>query len=163
FLHREADRRGCFRCACCRVRCRQQVAWCPAYRKLRLFALACCRRVSHLLPDPVCRKAIQALEDYIEGVIDKEYYIHSYQKFDTTRRARFPKLATPDDSAWNAHYGAVHRRWLDKFDATFADDRWRITAVICSEAAGASGAEEKGAQSALLRDIVGNPFRPAAF
>src|SRR5262245_52501190 len=36
-------------------------------RKLRLFACACCRRVSELVPDPECHRAIDFLQRYAEG------------------------------------------------------------------------------------------------
>ena len=33
-------------CLCCRTRCDLESGLCPAYRKLRLFSCACCRRIS---------------------------------------------------------------------------------------------------------------------
>src|SRR6266496_2487102 len=42
-------------------------------RKLRLFAVACCRRVCHLLPK-VVRKLVQASERYADGLIGEEVF-----------------------------------------------------------------------------------------
>jgi len=162
FLRNHAVKPGCLTCKCCRVGCRQQVGFCPAYRKLRLFACACCHRILHLLPAAVCQEAVRALERYIEGVIDEESYLDAYREFDRTRRSRFPKWPhTPDDGAWNALYCAVHRKWLERFDEELAEDRWRIATVIARDAASSAEANENGTQSDLLRDVVGNPFRPS--
>jgi hypothetical protein len=38
-------------------------------RKLRLFALACCARVSHLLQGEEGRRALRQVERYAEGAI----------------------------------------------------------------------------------------------
>jgi hypothetical protein len=39
-------------------------------RTLRLFMAACCRRVWHLLLDPVCREAVEVAEQFAEGSAD---------------------------------------------------------------------------------------------
>jgi hypothetical protein len=134
---------------------------CPAYRKLRLFACTCCRRILHRLPDPVCRAAVDALNDLIEGKIDEATYLQAYLRFNTTRRGRFPKYATPDDEAWNAVYCAVHRRWQKHFDEHYAEDRWRYAARVAEDAANGLGTDEKREQSKLLREIFGDPFHPS--
>ncbi len=159
-LHDQAGRFPSCSCSCCRVRCRQQVGSCAAYRKLRLFACGCCHRVLHLFSDPVCPQVVRSLEDYIDGMVDQTVYDQIGTEFDQTRRKRFPKFATSDDGAWNALYCAVHRRWADTFDDRYAEDRWRIALVVAKDAASAIGSSETQAQCHLLRDLFGNPSGP---
>src|SRR3954453_17170238 len=49
-------------------------------RKLRLFAVACCRRVWHLFPHDNYRRAVDAAEQFAEGSI-------SWGELDVPRRA----------------------------------------------------------------------------
>jgi hypothetical protein len=98
------------------------------------------------------------LEDFIEGAIDSASYLHITKDFDRTRRSRFPKCHTPDDDAWQAVYCAVHRWWLESYDH-FAEGRWRAAMAVARDAAYSTGSDEKSAQSNLVRDIFGNPFR----
>jgi hypothetical protein len=117
----------------------------------------------HLLPDAVCRRALAAAEQHAEGALGEKEFIRVAAEFDTTRRRRFPQpnVQVAEDYAWNALYCAVHRRWRAYQDEEFAPERWRVAAVVAAEAAHALEAEDAREQAALLREVFGNPFRPA--
>jgi hypothetical protein len=106
----------------------------------------------------VCLPALEAAEQYADGLLDEKTCVGAASTFDGIRRSRFPKYPTPDDEAWRAVYCAVHRRWETRYDKTLARDRWRLAGVAARSAA--SGTEEIQAQADLLRDIFGNLFRP---
>jgi hypothetical protein len=149
-------------CTCCRTACaRREAGPCPAYRKLRLFACACCRRVLGLLTDPVCLPALEQTERHADGLAEMLEYLDAVSSFDARWRARHLKYTTPEDAAWNALYCTVHRKWLDDFDDNFAGRRELVVAVV-SDAARSAGEGEAAVQASLLREALGNPFRPAA-
>lgn len=103
----------------------------PSDRKLRLFACACCRQVWHLLTDGAARKAILEAARKAEGQIDR--------------------LEVP---------------WLDWRDGTQNVPEWLREWSPCAsnptEAARrcCNNRDLSASQAALLRDIVGNPWRP---
>lgn len=150
-------------CRCCRFNCAQRPGLCPAYRKLRLLAVACAGRGLQLLTDPVCAPALAEVEDVIEGhVTPPPVYTPAGITFDRVRRARFPKPPYQDDGAWNAIYCTIHRRWAALYDESFAEYRWNLVRTVLTDAADSLGADEPAEQSALVRDIFGNPFRSVA-
>jgi hypothetical protein len=185
FLIDKVTEAGRFSCTCCQARCRRHSGLCPVYRKLRLFACACCRRVLHLLPHPSCAEALSAVEQFIEGRVDPDAYARASAEFDAVRRGQYPKtVSPPDDDAWVALYGAVHRKWSNPFDGSDRSNlRWELAARVAGLAALATWREESrmetnwrsptdaeiatakreqpeyAAQCQLLRDIFGNLFR----
>jgi hypothetical protein len=104
--------------------------------------------------------AIEASEQYADGIMEEEEWVIPAKAFDSTRRARFPKTLTPDDPAWTAVYCASHRRWQSYQDKAFAGDRWRLAAGVAHQAAESMGAEKSLTLAGFLRDVIGNPFRP---
>jgi hypothetical protein len=139
-------------------------------RKLRLFACACCRRIWDLLPGQCSRKAVEISERYADGVASKK-------ELTAARADAAEARSVPVSSSWPPSASRV---------ATLAAQAaWqateRVARVVLRSAAqtaqaaqqvawwAASGTraardeaedEERSYQSALVRDIFGNPFRP---
>lgn len=115
--------------------------WRASDRRLRLFACACCRSVWDRLTDPRSRRAVEVAERYADGLCD------------------FPALAAAERAAMDAWMGFPENnpRGMARYccieNVTYAAER--ITRP------GLDGVVH-AIQANLLRDIVGNPFRPVA-
>jgi hypothetical protein len=113
-------------------------------RKLRLFAVACCRRVWPQLDDEQSRRAVEEVERYVDG------------------RATTQELRVAHGSAWKA-WGMPARTAAS--DASVVDGESFRADHVASHAAwatpGRTRAGERQAQAQLLRCIFGPlPFRP---
>jgi hypothetical protein len=133
-------------------------------RKRRLFAVACCRRVLHLLSDENASESVAATERYAEGLATNLELVRAeevaYDIFSAARDAGLESQRLLADSLYGAACGGVG---------------WDIAEYAATNAAAGIGAaqprgqqkaarqEESAAQLALLRDIFGNPFRPITF
>jgi hypothetical protein len=120
-------------------------------RKLRLFAIACCRRLDRLVISPEARAALEVAERFAEG------------------------QASPRDLRLARR--AVRRRSYEWFVRAAAEHRASSAAEVVAEAVplAAAGAvtshgtplwsftrtAEQRALCVLLREVVGNPFTPS--
>jgi hypothetical protein len=127
-------------------------------RKVRLFAVACCHRLRDLLREDVLHFAVGVLEEgRVHSLGDSEYEVLR----DQLERAVYAippagdPMATARSVAALAVSSAFHSFGQYQPVAHFV--------VQAQVAAGRNQVAEVALQAALLRDIVGNPFRPVPF
>jgi hypothetical protein len=127
-------------------------------RKLRLFAVACCRRVWHLLREQSSRRAVELAESYADGLASEEELVQAAQN----ARSIAMMLHSMADDLWSsglltAAYAADAAMWAATCPMEQAD-----YARQAARSAGGEpfrGSPEPELQCGLLRDIFANPFR----
>jgi hypothetical protein len=134
-------------------------------RKLRLFAVACCRRIWHVISDIRSREAVAATELFADGRITESEYLAVF----------WPASRAVDDCK---NVAAIHAATAACFSArlVFADEdhtRWQMGEALFNAQRAAKHAvwalhpdkhraqQERHAQATLARCILGNPFRTA--
>jgi hypothetical protein len=110
---------------------------------MRLFACGCCRELWHLLPDSRSRVAVEVAERFADGEATED------ELRQTCHIAQGPFNESNQTELASAAYVA----WCSA-DPIFAN-------LGASQAAGRHFLPSTGAvRAAVLRDIIGNPFRP---
>jgi hypothetical protein len=148
-------------------------------RKQRLFACACCRHTGLLLDAEwqrmvdnrhpsraevewqkveatLARRAVEMAEKFADGL----GHLVALQALDSSPGIEEMEgcYADGSDSAWAAKASAYRARWC----ANYCSPRSYPPGASFRSASKSDHDREQSAQCHLLRDIIGNPFRPAA-
>ena len=149
-------------------------------RKFRLFAVACCQLIAHRITDPNSRRAIQAAEQYADGLISLDTLREARATAPSSRmggatlgglrtgRSGLARATSPSSTPGGApHARDAARATTNESSWTAARDAQRRAmqqiwekARLSWETAPVEKAAAYNSQRAILRDIFGNPFRP---
>lgn len=152
-----------------------------SHRKLRLFVFACVRRHWHLLRDERLRRAVETSELHADGRVDDGELGRAVTEANRARRKGSPVGRAAYDAARYKPSEGVHWDSVSMYCAyaaansavpdvppsaySYCDGGKVITVEVPVDRRRARWNEtvktEYAAQCDLLRDIVGNPFRPS--
>jgi hypothetical protein len=130
-------------------------------RKLLLFAVACCRRIGHLLEDKRCRKAVEIAETAADRDRKSRGDLARIEKLVTVAQGDHEFGDATSDNALCAveylRWGGDAAGWAaEKAAEAMAFDREDDDGPTWDEAR----ADEQVIQCHLLRCILGHPSRP---
>jgi hypothetical protein len=127
-------------------------------RKKRLFACSCCRRLWRHLPDIRSRTVIEAAEEFADGLIGQASLTRAWVEATRVTRAALDDRRRGDDSP-----EAAADCLGSPYDDSVLFDAPQRAVLAASNLQLGPHQNEEAAQVRLLRDIFGNPFRPASF
>jgi len=127
-------------------------------RKLRLFSVACCRRVWKYIRGAEGRHAVDVAEQYADGAV-------TTKQLDQASEGAQRVVGVSEAELSLTYY--VARRAVNASSCVLDASKLYADSVVspgASEAAwDAADSAESKVQAELLRDIFGNPFRPTTF
>src|SRR5579872_6347178 len=129
-------------------------------RKWRLFGVACCHRIDHLVTDERSRRAVAVAERFADeeataGELDEAFEA----AFDVGAELAEEKERKPIEFVTAGRDPLLRAAWAAS-NVAHPDESADGLASASAEAA--IPLVEENAQANLLRDIFGNPFRPVA-
>jgi hypothetical protein len=124
-------------------------------RKLRLFACACVRRISHMLTDVSARQAVEIAENYADGLLAYAELKRAWN--DTSKTLREAKGMTwrvrrPQEAALRV----IHPN-ASSFLGAASDVAW-----TCGYSDLEAHRGELAVQASLLRDLFNHPTHPVS-
>ena len=139
-------------------------------RELRLFALACVRRVWHLLPAG-CRAAVDASEGLAEGRVKLPELLAAVDVAVAEAQAAFPGHSAPDARGYAASAAVdASSEWPRTASNVLAATSCAASAAGCAageadggrydEAFEAARVAELASQASVLRGLVSYPSEP---
>lgn len=138
-------------------------------RKLRLFACACCYRLSTLIIDERVKNTLLIAEQFADGLVSDQERSNARKVAQQASESKFvtskPKLPKEKRRAVAAVYYAAAR---DAFEAAYNASDLAVDALIWN-AGGHNHCDwraiqqsEHSCQMSTIRCIFGNPFRPVS-
>ena len=125
-------------------------------RKLRLFEVACCRRIWHLIAPEGYRNIVEAAERYADGLI-------GWDELRAAEQSAYDRsgLQGEDSALWAATHTAGDCIETTPYhhDEDVSYTHAALAAGHASDAFEETRHAERLAQCHLIRDIFGNPFR----
>jgi hypothetical protein len=154
----------------------------PRERPLRLFASACCRRLSQHFKDACCALMIEVSDRFADGEASGDELNATFDEVAEAQEAiHWGDGDAVDQASVEAVLGLREGLELSQvfegtgevaasLAASEAHERictpgrhWRETDAERHEVEEAGARKEHATQATLLRDIFGNPFRPVTF
>jgi hypothetical protein len=143
-------------------------------RKLWLLAVACCRRVWHLMTDERTRRMVEVVERWADGLATDDERAAAgtaaHQAWADTSNYYWGRNEAADAAHRALHSttiaGAELGRGSDGYQPGMQASAVANSVLIQTASAVESdyqNSPERPAQAALIRCLAGNPFRPAAF